>query len=121
MPTARIPDLVIDVSEDNQDSNILGGHQFSWADSIVIHGNVAATTGTINVEVAAVDPSAAVDADFRTLQSGGSDVTVTQDDTTVIQNTGFRSLRLHSTMAEAADRTFPVTIHEPASAYNKHS
>lgn len=110
MPPINLPSLV--VTNPATTSNIIGGSQFDFAESIAIHGDPAAMAGVTTVEVADTEPGDAVTADFRTLQSGGADVTVTQDDTTVITNIAFRSLRVSTTVTPVAAETHDVTIHE---------
>ncbi len=117
MPSYKLPALVI--ANAGTASGTLG--PFNWADSITIMGDVTGLTGTINVEVADIEPASVVAGDYRTLQSGGADITVTVDDATVILNTGFKSLRLLSSAAEGAERTFDIICHEPAAAFNRHS
>lgn len=102
-----LPDLII--PSGSSVSNELSEDEFEHTDSISIAGP-AALDGTIVVEVANVPNPAA--GDWKTLQSGGSDVTITVDDLVVINDTPFRRLRLSSSVSETAERTFPTAGQE---------
>lgn len=62
----------------------------------------AAVTNTISIEVVAVEGGS----DWTTLQTNGTDVSVTADKTNFIPFGGIRDLRIHSSGAEGADRDF---------------
>lgn len=72
------------------------------AAGISIHGP-AALTGTVTVQV-----QPAGDSTWRTLQSGGVDVTIAAGKTIVISPPAFADLRLHSGSAEGANRDFLI-------------
>lgn len=61
----------------------------------------AALTAVVTVQVLPYG-----DATWRTLQSGGADVTVAAGKTVVISPPAFADMRLHSAGAEGADRDF---------------
>jgi len=63
----------------------------------------ATLTGTVTIEVLPYG-----DATWRTLQSGGADVTIAATKAVVISPPAFADLRLHSSGAEGADRDFFV-------------
>lgn len=66
-------------------------------------------TGVITVEIEPVPGGST----FSTLSSGGSDITIPAGRAVVLTIVGFRQLRLASSAAEAADRTFRfIYIHQ---------
>jgi hypothetical protein len=70
----------------------------------------AALTGTITIEVQPYG-----DATWRTLQSGGADITLAATKAVVISPPAFADLRLHSSGAEGADRDFFIDAQLDAS------
>lgn len=110
MPVITLPTLTI--AQAATASNIIGVPWFNELTSLAIHGP-ASLAGAVTVEVADTHPDSAVDADFRTLQSGGSDVVITAGDTTVLTELAFRSLRLKESVAPGAGgEVFDVTGQE---------
>ena len=67
-------------------------------------------SGTVTVEV--TDKRSPSASDWNTLQSGGSDVTLTADKATVVTETGFLGLRLATTVAPGSDEVYGVVINE---------
>lgn len=65
----------------------------------------ASLTGTVTIET---EPSS-TGTNFVTLQSGGTDVTLSAGKATVLNKVGWRQMRLASNASEAAARPFPVT------------
>lgn len=65
----------------------------------------SALTGTITLQV---EPSTA-GTSFVALTSAGSDVTIGASKAVTIGNIGFRQIRVVSSGAEGADRTFKIT------------
>ena len=94
-------DLLIDVSEDNDNSNSMDFTGWrSACRSVTIFGP-GTLTSTITVQVSQDGTN------WRDLQSAGADITIPADGAVVIQTTGFKYLRVSGTN-EAADRTFKV-------------
>lgn len=94
-------ELLIDVSEDNDNSNSMDFSGWRAAcRSITIFGP-GALTAAIKVQVS-WDGTNWVD-----LQSAGADIAIPADGAVVIQTTGFKYLRVSGTN-EGADRTFKV-------------
>jgi len=109
MAVIKLPALTIPLN--TAASNIIGGFLFDNGGKISIMAP-ATISGVVKVEVSDVEPGSAVDADFRTLQSGGADVTVTADDATVITTVAFRSLRLLEDNTSHAAEVFAVVMQE---------
>ena len=101
--------FMIDISSSNTTSNTIA--ITSEAVNISIWAP-ATLTGTVTVQVAP-DPNSAAAA-FLALQSTGSDVTLTASKCTTITASGFGAMRLSSSLAEGADRVFPVRIQTQA-------
>lgn len=89
-------------------SDELGFNSLRFARSVALTGDATAQTGTISVQVNPLRTGGT----FTTLQSGGADVTLTAQKTTVISPIPAARLRLVSSSAEAAERRFTVTIDE---------
>lgn len=100
----KLADLVIDVSVDDDLSNVIDG--VGEAISIAIYAPTTAPQGTIGVEVAPDSDSVA--SDFRPLYSNGSAVTLPANSCTVITASGYSKLRLTSDGTESADLTYVV-------------
>lgn len=109
MAVIRLESLTIPLN--TADSNIIGGFLFDNAGKISIM-SPPTISGVTTVEVADTEPGVAVDADFRTLQSGGSDVVCTADDSTAITMAAFRSLRLLTDGGQHAAEVFDVVMQE---------
>lgn len=87
------------------DSEIVTADQLAQFSGIEIHSANSAHTGTITVE----KQSRVNVNDFRTLQSPpGTDVAIAADKVIAITQLGGPGLRLHSSGAEGATRTFYV-------------
>lgn len=82
-------------------SNVLSNLDDCWAIGLTAP---ATLSGTITVEVEPTSTGIA----FVTLQSGGLDVSIAASKAIVLSPFPFRQLRLVSTAAEGADRTFSV-------------
>lgn len=80
---------------------------FGNAVDFIVFGDTA-LTGTAHVEVSWLEAPGA--GDWRTLYVGGSVVTIPVNGAVVVPAAAFRSLRIVSSGAEAADRTFLVVV-----------
>lgn len=76
------------------------------ADAITVYAP-AALTGTINLQ-GSPDPIDAAPTNWFDLKSSGSNITVAANGAVTVTDVGFHWLRVHSTGAEAAERTFQV-------------
>ena len=100
---ASLQKVIFTIPAAGQDSNEIGGDQLRNCRAMSVMAP-ATLTGTVTVESGDDDVSGA---NFATVQSPpGTDVTVAADKTTVFTVTPFPRFRLHSSIAEAADRTF---------------
>lgn len=107
MPVIRL--LPLTIPSGAQVSNALPEKDFRWSRSMVILSPVA-ITGIYTIEVS--DPIVPVTADWRTLQSGGSDVTLAAGKALVLDTLPFRNLRLATSGTPVADEVFDVTAQE---------
>jgi hypothetical protein len=93
------------------DSNELDVSVVKTARGLAIYGPADAPSGTLTIQW---EPTA-TGTDWRTLQSGGSDVTISTDKVAVVDFIGFRRMRIHSSASEsgaAGTRTLPVVMVE---------
>lgn len=97
-----IANLVISSSATG--SNIISGIKDARAISIYAPGSGATLTGTVKVQVYPTGGSTVP----RDLTSAGADVTIQAGDCLVITDVAFWKLRLLSSTAEGAQRTFNV-------------
>ena len=84
------------------ESNAIGG--FDDAEALTLYAP-ATLTGTVTVEV---EPTIG-GSSFVDLTSAGSDVTIGAGNALVLSPITFRQLRLSSSLAEGAERSFSVT------------
>lgn len=99
--TVDLPSLTI--ANGGTTSGALGG--FTDARSVVLYAP-SALTGTVTIQI---EPSAS-GTSWVDLSSAGSDVTIAAGNAVVLEPLGFRQIRLSSSAAEAAARTFTVTM-----------
>jgi hypothetical protein len=86
-------------------SNIIKDVGDAYAITIFTPATLTSTGITIGVEPTSSGTN------FVTLQSGGSDVVLPAGRATIISPPAFKQLRLESSSAEGADRTFALTSH----------
>lgn len=103
----NLPTLVI--ANGGTESDALDYQDLRHVESLTIFGP-SALTGVATVEVAPTRTPVA--ADWVALQSGGADVTITADKATTIHPGVAQALRIVSSAAEGAERSFPVIGHE---------
>jgi hypothetical protein len=101
LAVTRMPDMV--TTAGGTTSNAIGIFDDAWAISIYS----PATTFTSTYVTIQVEPTS-TGTDFVTLQSGGSDVTLSSGAAMVISPLPFMQLRIVHDAAEAAARTFTV-------------
>lgn len=102
---SNLPPLVI--PNGGTDSNALAAKDYGDAVEITIY-SPATITGTITVQVSPNDPPSTTG--FVTLQSPpGTDIAVAASKAITIVAYSYKQLRIHSSGAEAAERTFPAT------------
>lgn len=104
---ANLPDVTI--ASGQTDSNAIGGMDDAEALTIYAPGTL---TGTITIQVAPdrqVSEGGSAVTTWYTKQSGGADITIPAGKSVTLTDIGFRQLRLHSTSAEGANRTFKLT------------
>ena len=99
------------IASGQTDSNWVEG--FDDAEAVSIW-SPAALTGTITILASPDRPpdvggAATASKTSGTMQSGGSDITITTSKMLTFTDITFRALRIHSSSAEGADRTFKIT------------
>lgn len=66
----------------------------------------AALTGVVTAQVVVTEGGST----WSTLQQAAADIAVAALKTVLVQNLGFRDIRIHSTLAEGAQRDFDLTF-----------
>lgn len=106
----QMPSLTI--ADGETKSNALDRTTLQFLDSLSILPP-SSLSGTVTVRVADIDAAAAVDADYRDLESGGSVVTVTAGQALVLTEiSGHGALRLETDSAPGADEVYDLTAQE---------
>jgi hypothetical protein len=101
LAVTRLPAMV--TSAGGTTSNAIGLFDDAWAISIYS----PATTFTSTYVTIQVEPTS-TGTDFVTLQSGGSDITLSSGKAMVLSPLPFMQMRIVHDAAEAAERTFTV-------------
>lgn len=99
------------IAQGGTESTTLGTRLLRTVKSLAIHGP-SALTGTVTLRSA--DNLAL--SSYTTVQSGGSDITVTASKVVVITEVPMSTIRLKSGAGEGSERTFPVFGEEKAHA-----
>jgi hypothetical protein len=107
----QLTSLVFTVATDDNATNYLTADEIGKYDALMIVCDEAALTGTVTLAVIKdlANDDETADVSWATLQSPpGTDVAIAADKAVVVTDLPAAAIRLESSAAEAADRTFFV-------------
>lgn len=93
------PNLVIPQAATK--SNAIDGALLAWQESITVYAPLS-LAGVTSMQVSPKSVSDSVDADYRTSQSGGSDIAIAAGKAVTISELSFGAFRLSTTVAPGA-------------------